>query len=252
MPATTTLSTRPSSRSGERASRPGRPRYTGPSPRDRDPREEILEAAARLFVEKSYTATSTREISEAVGIRQASIYYHFAGGKEQILAELLKRSIRPTLELVDTIEALCTEETPHTALYLLVLTDVRTLAEAMHNCGLLARLPDVQRAESFDTYRKTRRQLGHAYGRLAALVEGGLDESPSLSLGEMLLNLVEVVISIRRGGGDVDEQQADNIAVACLRVCGASDDDIYTAAQAAAELRDQAYAARESAGAGAR
>lgn len=247
MPATTTLRTRPASRSGERASRPGRPRHTGPSPQGRDPREEILAAAARLFVEKSYTDASTREISEEVGIRQASIYYHFAGGKEQILAELLKRSIRPTLELVDTIETLCAKETPHTALYLLVLTDVRTLAEAMHNCGLLARLPDVQRSASFDTYRKTRRELGHAYSRLAALVEGGLDADP-LSLGDMLLNLVEVVINIRRGGGEVNDQQADSIAAACLRVCGASDEDVTAAARAAAALRDQAYAARAGAG----
>ena len=48
-------------------------------------REEILAAAAGLFAERGYAATSTRLIADTVGIRQASLYYHFAN-KEQILS----------------------------------------------------------------------------------------------------------------------------------------------------------------------
>lgn len=49
------------------------------------PREEILDAAAGLFVDRGFEGTSTREIAEAVGIRQASVYYHFPSGKDEIL-----------------------------------------------------------------------------------------------------------------------------------------------------------------------
>ncbi|GMA34709.1 helix-turn-helix domain-containing protein [Demequina litorisediminis] len=48
-------------------------------PHGKDPvgRERILEAAARLFVEQGYAATTTRQISAAVDIKQPSLYYHF-------------------------------------------------------------------------------------------------------------------------------------------------------------------------------
>src|SRR5690606_6446151 len=67
--------------------RPGRPRHL-PDKGVGTPREQVLEAAALLFTSKGFAATSTREIAEAVGIRQASLYYHFAG-KDEILAALL-------------------------------------------------------------------------------------------------------------------------------------------------------------------
>ena len=35
-------------------------------------REELLHAAARLFVEKGFDATTTRDIAEAVGMRSGS------------------------------------------------------------------------------------------------------------------------------------------------------------------------------------
>ena len=56
----------------------GRPRLV-PTQFEGSPREQILEVAARLFTSKGYAATSTREIAEAVGIRQASLYYRDDG-----------------------------------------------------------------------------------------------------------------------------------------------------------------------------
>ncbi len=41
----------------------------------------LIEAATRLFAQKGYSATSTREVAAAAGANLASIAYHF-GGKE--------------------------------------------------------------------------------------------------------------------------------------------------------------------------
>ncbi|GAA1513367.1 TetR/AcrR family transcriptional regulator [Nocardioides humi] len=41
-------------------------------------REQILREAARLFAIKGFHGTSTREIAEAVGVRQPSLFHHFA------------------------------------------------------------------------------------------------------------------------------------------------------------------------------
>ena len=40
--------------------------------------DQILRAAARLFATKGFHGTSTREIADAVGVRQPSLFHHFA------------------------------------------------------------------------------------------------------------------------------------------------------------------------------
>ena len=51
-------------------------------------RERILSEAARLFAERGYDGTSTRQIADAVGIRQPSLFHHFAS-KQAIMESLL-------------------------------------------------------------------------------------------------------------------------------------------------------------------
>src|ERR1700752_4646273 len=58
-----------------------------PTPSDRSTPERVLDTAAALFWEKGYAATTTREIAAAVGIQQASLYYHVAS-KEGLLYQL--------------------------------------------------------------------------------------------------------------------------------------------------------------------
>lgn len=48
-------------------------------------RDELLLAAARIFATKGYTETSLREVGAAVGVRPASLYYHFSS-KEDLFA----------------------------------------------------------------------------------------------------------------------------------------------------------------------
>ena len=55
-------------------------------------REKILVEASRLFAVRGYFGTSTRDIAAAVGIRQPSLFLHFAT-KQVIVEELLRYSI---------------------------------------------------------------------------------------------------------------------------------------------------------------
>ena len=50
-------------------------------------KQEILETALDLFSRQGYEATSIAQIAEAVGIRKASMYSHFAS-KQEILDAL--------------------------------------------------------------------------------------------------------------------------------------------------------------------
>ena len=51
-------------------------------------REAIRNAAIKLFAEKGFAATSTREICQQVGVTKPVLYYHF-GSKEQLFHELM-------------------------------------------------------------------------------------------------------------------------------------------------------------------
>jgi AcrR family transcriptional regulator len=61
-------------------------------------RERILRQASQLFARKGYTGTSTREIAAAVGIRQPSLFHHFAS-KREIVETLLAYSIEDAAEI---------------------------------------------------------------------------------------------------------------------------------------------------------
>jgi AcrR family transcriptional regulator len=53
-------------------------------------REDLLRAAARLFVEKGFDATTTRDIAEAVGMRSGSPFYHFRSKQDLLKAAMIE------------------------------------------------------------------------------------------------------------------------------------------------------------------
>jgi AcrR family transcriptional regulator len=55
-------------------------------------REGILEAAARIFSEKGFHATSMQDIADAVNLQKASLYHHFSS-KQEILVEILDHAL---------------------------------------------------------------------------------------------------------------------------------------------------------------
>jgi AcrR family transcriptional regulator len=53
-------------------------------------REEVLDAAVRIFAAKGFAGASMQEVAAEAGVVQTAVYYHFAG-KEELLTEVLKR-----------------------------------------------------------------------------------------------------------------------------------------------------------------
>jgi AcrR family transcriptional regulator len=91
-----------------------------------DTRERILDVAARLFSERGFAGTSTRDIAEALGVTKAALYYHFPS-KDAILTELVAQPLA-------AVRAVLSE--PHR------LTDpagraefIRRAVDALSSCG---------------------------------------------------------------------------------------------------------------------
>jgi AcrR family transcriptional regulator len=64
-------------------------------------RQQVLDAAARLFRENGYAATTMRDVAARCGIRAASLYYHFPS-KDEILAEVFDYGVRRVAAAVRT------------------------------------------------------------------------------------------------------------------------------------------------------
>jgi len=216
----------------EHRRRAGRPRLRPASNADVPPRDEILDAAAGLFASQGLAATTTRQIAERVGIRQASLYYHFAG-KDEILLELLTQSVRPSLEVAATLESRCRDD-PAAGLYALALTDVRTLTCAPHNIATLYLMPEVQ-GEEFASFRAERSQLQAAYGRLGRAAAGHAARLDEALIATLVMQVVESVIHLRRSG-DLRDSHAHDIAASCLRLIGLTEPEVVRAREAAARL----------------
>jgi TetR/AcrR family transcriptional regulator, cholesterol catabolism regulator len=77
-------------------------------PRQDNRRAQLLDAAARLFSERGFHATSMRDIAKAVGMLSGSIYYHFES-KDEILLAIFDEGTRRVDEAVAAAVALETE-----------------------------------------------------------------------------------------------------------------------------------------------
>ena len=74
----------------------GRPRKTEGERDDGNRRQELLTAAARLFRDKGFDATSTRDIAAAVGMHSGSPFYHFKS-KDALLFAVMEEGMHSAI-----------------------------------------------------------------------------------------------------------------------------------------------------------
>jgi AcrR family transcriptional regulator len=197
----------------------GRPRPDTRRRRGASAREEILDAAAELISERGYAATSTRAIAEAVGIKQASLYYHFAS-KEQILTALLLGTLDPSLAVATALGR--RPEPPEVKLWTLAASDVRLLCSARWNLGALYLLPEL-RTPALAPLARKRQRLRVAYRDLisAGRSGGSMTVTDPAVATDLVVGLVESVIGVRADRGRLDPREvAPTVADGCLRLVG--------------------------------
>jgi AcrR family transcriptional regulator len=64
----------------------------------------IRKIATKLFVQKGFENTTTRDIANAAGINNAALYYYF-DSKEELLYQILNDTVRIGLEQIKEIES---------------------------------------------------------------------------------------------------------------------------------------------------
>ncbi|MDT0308728.1 TetR/AcrR family transcriptional regulator [Streptomyces sp. DSM 44917] len=182
---------------GSTGRRVGRPRAAQRPESGLSAREELLNAAAALFTSYGYAATTTRAIAERAGMRQATMY-HYVGGKEDLLAELLESTVTPSLALAGRLLAE-EDRTAEERLWELCRSDVELLCGGAHNLGSLYLLPEV-RGDRFAGFRRVRAELREAYGALLAATGPGaaLGKEELALRTDLVFGLIEGVILVHR------------------------------------------------------
>lgn len=161
----------------------GRIRTTNRSVR----REQVIDAAARLFSAQGYRATTLQDIMAAVGVSGAAFYYYFAS-KEDVLLSILNREVEKVEGALAGIERV-----PHASaaekLRLAIAAHARIIAEnASTSRVLFKELDDVSRPVS----RPARARMRRYAAKLAALYVEGVDAGdlrpldPSLAVSSLL------------------------------------------------------------------
>jgi AcrR family transcriptional regulator len=74
-------------------------------------REDIILAAAQIFREKGYHATSMQDIAESVHLQKGSLYHHIRS-KQQVLLEILDRALDT---LIDDLQPIVDSDLTPTA-----------------------------------------------------------------------------------------------------------------------------------------
>lgn len=128
------------------------------SPRSDNRLSTLLDAAARLFADKGYVATSMRDIAQDCGMLPGSLYYHFAA-KEDLLVAVYERGVQELLANVRT--AIAKESEPWSRLQAACTAHLQTVLRRSDYAQVLIRvLPDdvapaaARLAELRDEYEK--------------------------------------------------------------------------------------------------
>jgi AcrR family transcriptional regulator len=194
---------------------PGRPRSV-PSRGASDTRGEILDTAAALFATQGYAGTGTRQIAAKVGLRQASLFHYFAH-KDDLLAELLDRTVAPTLDATAWLEVAGGE--PHVRLYLLARADVTNLCCGPPKLGVLQLLPEA-RGPRFAVFWRQRAELRDRYQRIIheAVGRGAVLPVPDEIATDLVFGAVESTMTWYDVGSPLaPDDVAEAVASAAVR-----------------------------------
>ena len=155
-------------------------------------RERILTEASRLFAERGYDGTSTRQIADAVGIRQPSLFHHFAS-KQAIMEALLDLTYAAP---ADVAERLAGEPGPAAdRLGEYVRWDVAYTLGLPYDLSA-AVAGDVLEQPAFARFRRDRDRLHAARRRI---IEQGI------AAGEFVRDGRRLRAAAGRGGGPADD-----------------------------------------------
>ncbi|WKD59635.1 TetR/AcrR family transcriptional regulator [Corynebacterium caspium] len=167
-------------------------------------RTRILDSAAELFSSHSYAQTSTHQIADNIGMRQASLYYYFPS-KIAILETLLKYFTDTAMKLSKYLETR-PDISVEQKLWTLVAGIARLLLACRWNVGRIYYLAnDTNDDPEFTNAVAIRDELKTAFERLAAQIVGQWDPRTLLPF-----HLVMAITEMHPNSGTIPRMLRDS------------------------------------------
>jgi AcrR family transcriptional regulator len=195
-------------------------------------RDRIMYEAAELFARQGYHGTTTRQIADAVGIRQPSLFHHFAN-KAAIVAAILDWDLDLALTRVESIAA--EPSSPAVRLFKYLRTDVTHLASAPFNLSGLY-TEEVISSPHFAPWARRRDRLHDVVEAIVreGMASGELVTTDSNIVRHAIGGILVRVLTIHSGGRGPIDALADEIARLIVRGLLANPADIDAVARVAA------------------
>ncbi|MFF2051002.1 TetR/AcrR family transcriptional regulator [Leifsonia sp. NPDC058194] len=175
-----------------------------------DVRSRMVDGAIRLLATRGLAGTSFSEVLDVTGAPRGSIYHHFPGGKDELIAAAVDRSAENAVALLDQRAGESAERVAELFLDAWRLLLTRSGFEA--GCALVAVTVDAdtevlreRAAAAFTVWR----------GHLAALLaRGGMTEADAQRFATLLLAAAEGGVILSRATRDLEP--FDTVAAALL------------------------------------
>lgn len=168
--------------------------------------KELRDEAARLFWEKGYSATTTRELAQSLGMQKASLYYHI-NSKEDLLYDICVESLGNIRDAV--IRALADEGDPLTRLRAMIQAHVVSMLEDREkHATMLTELKALSPARRDEVVRLRDEYEGLVRGVISEGQEAGVlwQGASAKELELALLNLLNWTIFWYRSDGELSPE----------------------------------------------
>jgi AcrR family transcriptional regulator len=133
-------------------------------------REEILKTAMRMFIEQGYHGLAMRQISEAVGVSKAALYYYFKD-KEELFLAILSNYLDEMEALIDAIRTMTESSTEQIRRF------VEAILSQPAEQRAIIRLASQEMAQLSPTSRKNFNKIYYEkfIGKLTAILQEGME-----------------------------------------------------------------------------
>jgi TetR/AcrR family transcriptional regulator, lmrAB and yxaGH operons repressor len=196
-------------------------------------RERMIEATARLLHQRGYYGTSLNDILEASGAPRGSLYFHFPGGKDQLVLEATRRAVEQTTHEVAAI--LDSAESPARGVRAVVELTGQIMDESDYTFGCpVAPLILDSPADHPELAELCRRAFEEWVGMMqTTFVKAGIDEDRANSLALLVESSIEGLLLMARAYRNSKPMNA--VATELERIVAEATPSSDTRAKAAAQ-----------------
>ncbi len=173
-------------------------------------RERFLTATAKLLQARGYRGTSLNAILTESGAPRGSLYYHFPGGKEELVREATQREVQFISEYLATAFRECTVPAEAVRAYVEGARDHTRTGGFLLGCPVASLVLDSPEASS--SIRDICEEALEEWHRLLrdGIAAGGVPIARADSLATLVLTSVEGALIVARSQRDT--QPLDTVA----------------------------------------